>query len=468
MNWRICLVGLLLWAGFAQAKEVHTWTDLRGRQVKAAFVKRDGASVFLELEDGKTISTKLENLCKADQAYVEEVSYVQAEVVVQLKRRNGFGEACELAGASPAATIRDTVMFQVLEEPAGPAAAPVGDSRWKIESVNVLGKTLPPQKEGGAAKLESKGKFVLVSYEVRNLSKAAVRGIPPPILFDKDACPATQYERSGVNLRDYVPEGVLLAGEDVLRPGLPQTFWTYFEIPADAEPAMVEVFPLRASVDGALSPESKGKQIYLSPEAVKGLEAKLAAPAEAGEAPKKSEGEVEPATAAAAAAAPGPADKRVIVLLDARRTKQSGDTKSVYMKVRSLTYQVDVRLMSSNEKQVPAVIKVFFVGQTSDKRNVVVDRQEREVVLDQTKNWSEPFTSKEIREQRSYFYYYDYLNNARRTISGAELNGIIVQVWVGGSKVKSISKGDPSIKRYEDVPDVVKALGEMKDSEVAQ
>jgi hypothetical protein len=42
---------------------------------------------------------------------------------------------------------------------------------------------------------------------------------------------------------------------------------------------------------------------------------------------------------------------------------------------------------------------------------------------------------------------------------------VTVQVWVGGNRVKSISRGDSSIKKVEESPDVVKALGEMKEDE---
>ncbi len=448
-------------AGLACAKDSHTWTDVKGRQIKAAFVKREGSAVFLELEDGKTLAAKLDNLCQEDQEYVEELTHIPCDVVVKCKRNPTFGEVYEEVGQSAAATIRDAVTFCLIDDASGQAAEPAADSRWNVESVNVLGKTLLPQKEGAAKKLETKGKFVLIAYEVRNLSKTPVRRVPPPILFDKAGCPATQYERGDIDMRAYIPEGVLLAGEDMLRPGMPQTFWAYYEIPSDAEPASIEVFPLRTEVSEAGGAEIKGKRMFLGKASDKrGSAGRSPAgePVPAG----KSPAELKAAGDAAAESGANPADKRIVVALDARRTKQSGDTKSGSTKIRSHTYQVDARVMSAAERSLPAVIKVFFIGQTPERRNVVVDRQEREVVLDQTKNVSELFTSREVSEHRA-FYYYDYSSNARKMISGAELNGVIVQVWVGGGRVKSVSRGDPSVKKFEESQDVVKSMGELRE-----
>lgn len=455
----------LLCAGGVSGAEVRTWTDIKGRQVKAAFLKREGASVYLELSDGKSVTAKFDNLSKEDQDYIDDLTYVPCDVTVKCKRKGLFDFVYEEVGSSPAATMRDSVTFSLVEEQDGQAAEAGGDSRWKIESVNVVGKVLLPQKEGGAKKLETKGKFVLVAYEVRNMSKAPVRQVPPPILFDQGGCPATQFEREDVSLRDYVPESVLLAGADTLRPGMPQTFWTYYEIPADSVPALVEVFPLKTAGSSSGQADLKGKQIFLSKDAAK--LAGVRRPAAGGEPASAGggAGDAKPAADTPAPAVALPGDKKLLILLDARRTKQSGDTKSDLVKVRSHTYQVDARVMSSDVKQVSTVVKVFFIGQTADRRNVVVDRQEREAVLEQNKGWSESFTSKEVREHRSYFYYYDYLNNSRKMISGAELSGVIVQVWAGGQRVKSISKGDPSLKKFEDSPDVVKELGEMKEDE---
>lgn len=455
----------LFFAGVAHAADIRTWTDIKGRQLKAAFMKRDGASVYLALPDGKSMAAKFDSLSKVDQDYIDELTYVPCDVAVKCRRKGVFENVYEEVGTSAPATIRDSVTFSLAEGQEGQAAEAAGDSRWKIESINVIGKALPPQKEGAAKKLETKGKFVLVAYEVRNLSKSPVRQVPPPILFDQGGGPATQFERADVNLRDYVPEAVLLAGADALRPGMPQTFWTYYEIPADSEPVMVEVFPLKTADGSGARADLKGKQIFLRKELAKQAGARPSAAGGESSPVKAGPAEVTPAAETPAPPPPPAVDRKLLISLDARRTKQAGDTKSDFVKVRSHTYQVDARVMSSDVKQTPAVVKVFFIGQTADRRNVVVDRQEREVVLEQNKSWNEAFTSKDIREERSFFYYYDYTSNSRKTISGAELNGVIVQVWTGGQRVKSISKGDPSLKKFEESPDVVKALGEMREGE---
>ena len=465
MRFSRLLLGLFLIAGAVSAEEMRMWKSSKGNTVDASFVKmseKDPTRIVLKCKDGSEVTPKLADLCEADQAYVADVTYKPREVTVTFKRKRAYGGIYEESGVSQAATIRDTVTIQ-MEEQDGKKTDTVGDSIWKIESVNVLNTSLLPQKEGFGDKLDTKGKFVLVAYELRNMSKQPIRRVPPPVLVDKSGCNYTQLEKSSVNLRYYIPESVSLAGSDTLQPGMPQLFWSYYEMPLDAEPVSVEVFPLKTGSYEMERNDMKGKQMLISRGGAKAGTSRTPNPATANSSEKN--GSVVAAPSTPDPVAPSASEKKVIVSLNVTKTKQGGDSRSNFVKTRSYTYQVDLRLLSSEVKQVPLTVKVFFSGAASDRRDLVVDRQEREVALEQNKSRSETFTSKEIRELRSsYFYYYDYTDNTRKRISGAQLNGVIVQVWAGSSFIKGISKGDNSLKKFEESLDVVKEMGEMKES----
>ena len=404
------LIGLCFIINVVSAEDklpLHMWKGTKGTNtISAAFVRiseKDPSRVVLRCKDGSEVSPKLSDLCEADQSYVEEVTYVPQDVAVVFKKKGRFGGGCAELGVSQCVTIRDTVSIQWVDDGEGQKAEPVGDSVWKIESVNVLDTPLSPRKEGAADKLETRGKFVLVAFEVRNTSKLPVRGVPPPVLFDKGGCPYTQYEKPRVDLHNYIPENVLLAGSDTLQPGMPQLFWAYYEMPLDAEPASVEVFPLKTRSDETERAEVKGKQMFLRKGIAKAEALKRPPPVTPNPADKNSAAVTVPSTPDPVL--PGASDKKVNINLKATKTKQGGDTRSDYLKTRSYTYQVEMILLSSEVKQVPVTVKVFFTGAVTDRRDLVVDRQEKDVVLDQTKRWSEPFTSKEIRERRTFFYY---------------------------------------------------------------
>ncbi len=63
----------------------------------------------------------------------------------------------------------------------------------------------------------------------------------------------------------------------------------------------------------------------------------------------------------------------------------------------------------------------------------------------------------------SVYYYYDFSDNSRQRISGAQLNGVIVQAWVGTTFIKGTYSGDSSLKKFAESRDVVKDMGELKE-----
>jgi len=68
--------------------------------------------------------------------------------------------------------------------------------------------------------------------------------------------------------------------------------------------------------------------------------------------------------------------------------------------------------------------------------------------------------SEEIEEQ-TYFY---FSQRGRERISGAKLKGVIIQAWAGGTLVSSWTSLS-QWRKYADLPDIVKELGEMKKGE---
>ena len=160
---------------------------------------------------------------------------------------------------------------------------------------------------------------------------------------------------------------------------------------------------------------------------------------------------------------PVPSDKKVVVAINGK-TKKGSNSKSsdsyyyASYKARQLTCDVTMKLMSFDVKQVPVQVKVFFIGTDESGKDLVVDRQEELVTLDRAKGWGKSYTSKEIREGVSYYYYF---NNARERMGGARLKGWLVQAWVGNQLVGKDASLSPLMK-YADSTDVGKTMGEMK------
>lgn len=427
MKFLSLLIGLLFaLCGFG-AEGMRAWTDVKGNHVEACFVKAEGSTVMLKLKDGKVVPAKIDNLCEADRAYVKELTYVPRDITVVYKIGDA-GTVAEESGVSPAATLRDTVTLRVVEEADGKKAEPAGDSRWKIESVDALGNRLPPKNTGVADDLVTEGKFVFVTYTVENDSNLPMT-TPSPVLVDKRGRKFLQAAQASAKL--YIPANTLLAGVDPVPPGFKKLFVAFYELPLEAEPARVEVFPSKTSRFAIEQFKVKGKQILLS-----GV-------APAAEAAK-------PAEPAAVAA-----DKKASVFLRCVRVGQGGDTSGYWYydrnKKRSLSYGVELRRMG--DQQSPVTVKSYFIGTISNNRDVVVDKKEESVVLEPGKIARITVQSNEVEEYTEYYY-----SGAR--ISGAKLKGLIVQVWDGNEIVASFVSMN-QWKKYSESADVVKQMGEL-------
>lgn len=90
----------------------------------------------------------------------------------------------------------------------------------------------------------------------------------------------------------------------------------------------------------------------------------------------------------------------------------------------------------------------------------MVDKKEQTVTLDPGKITRVTLQSDEISE-RVYYY---YTLRGRERISGAKLKGVIIQAWSDGTLLSSWASLN-QWRKYADLPDVVKELGEMRGGE---
>jgi hypothetical protein len=410
------------------AQELRTWTDIKGNHVEASFVKQDSSAVVLKLKDGRSVPTKLENLCEEDRIYVKEQTYVPREVVVTFKR-NGYGAAYEASGNSPDATVRDLISLRIDDGQDGKKTETIGDSRWKIESVDSLGSRILSRKEGSSAELVTDGKFIFVTYSVENDSNVPTT-VPSPILIDKRGRKFIQVDKPEANT--YIPQGTFFAGVETVPPGFKKPFCSFYEIPTDAEPAAVEIFPTKTSKYVIQRFEAKGKQVLIS-----GKDSTAVSSRPTG------------------TANPGAIDKKVSVFMKCARVGQGGDTSGYWYydrtKKRSLSYGVELRVIGNEQQSV--VVKAFFIGSINNNRDVVVDQKEEKVVLESGKISRISLQSDEVEEYTNY-----YFSDSR--ISGAKLKGIIVQVWCGDDVIASFVSLS-QWKKFSEISDIPKQMGEL-------
>jgi hypothetical protein len=427
----LSLMAFFCVSGVLAAEEMRTWTSVKGSRLEAAFVEQRGTAVVLRCKDGQEVTPQLADLCEADRAYVKEATYVPRDVVAVFRsQRGGLDRVFEESGTSEAASLRDTVTIRVIHRRGEDKGEEVGDSRWKIESVDVFGNRVPARQQGMAVDLVTEGKFVFVTYFVENDANVPI-SVPSPILIDKRGRKFLQAARA--NAQMYLPENALFAGVDTVQPGFRKLFCAFYELPADGEPAMVEVFPSRTSSFYIERFEVKGKQIRVD-----------------GGAPAAASG-------AAADAPAAVAGKKVPVFMKCVRVGQGGDTSSLWYydrsKKRSLSYGLELRGIGEQAGPVTVNVKAFFIGAISGNRDVVVDKKQEDVVLEPGKISRIVLQSKDV-EESTYFYY------SGTQISGAKLKGVIVQVWSGGSVTASFVSLN-QWKKFAEEADVVKQMGEL-------
>jgi len=418
--------GVIVLASLARSQEARTWTDIRGNSVEATFSKLEGTSVYLAMKDGRIVPTKLEHLSEADRAYVKELTYKPREVTVVFGV-GASGLAEEEEGASPPATMRDTVALRLSAPRGAQKAETTGDTRWKIESVDVLGNRILPRRGAEGETLSTEGRFVFVSYTVENDSQYPLT-VQAPVLIDQRDRKFLQVTHGDVS--DYIPEGAMQAGVGMVQPGFKRLFCSLYELPPEAEPAAVAVFPSKVSPFAIQRFTVKGKRI------------------EIGSVPVPAEKPTEIAPVAAQT-------KSASVFMNCVRIGQGGDTSGYWYydrnKKRSLTYGVELRGMGAEPETVR--VKAIFVGAVGGNRDLVVCQKEEDVRIEPGKIARASLQSDEVQE---YTYYY-YSGSQFR---GAKLKGVIVQVWRGDEIIASFASLS-QWKRYADMKDVAKQMGEL-------
>lgn len=439
MRRMICAVGMVLACVAGAENEVRTWKSKTGDSViEASFVREENGVVTLKRKDGVTVQAKLDALCRADHVYVAQITYVPREVKVVFKReRSGF--AYVESGSSDAAMYRDSAVM-VIDHATGSAPTDIkGDTTWTIESVDALGKRILPNRDGVGGALTTDGKFVFVNHRVRNDSRMPLE-ISSPLLHDSQGRVFTQTERSLAQY--YIPEGTLFAGVDWLQPGFSKLYCAFYELPEDAEPEAVEVFPSVVKPHMILQARRGGtplcgKKIILMPYV------------SSASAPQQS-------TSESAAVA----DTKPSLFMRCVRVGQSGDLSGQWYydrnRRRSLTYGVELRGVGEEPRSI--MLKAFFIGDASSRRDLILDKQEQTVMLEPGKIMRVALQSEEVAERTNYSY---YSQRGHEWIIGAKLKGVIIQAWSGDVLLSSWTSWSPW-RKYADLPDIAKELGELR------
>jgi len=438
MRLKVCLLAVMLAVITGAEEEPREWKDKKGNAIEASFVKEEKGLVTLKRKDGVTVQAKLDALCEEDCAYVRDLTYVPQVIAVNFMRERSGPRYVE-SGVSKPATVRDTVVIQIAEESGDAKPEFKGDASWKIESVDAVGKKILPLREGVKDELTTEGKFVFLTYRVKNDSLVPL-DVPSPALYDQQGRKFSQAERGLA--QNYIPAGALFAGADPLQPGFTKLFSAFYELPGDAVPAAVEVFPSTVRPFMFRQPMRGG-------EPVQGKKIAVAENAAAGASPNRAD---DP---------PAAADGKASLFMRCTRVGQSGDSTGVWYfdrsKKRALAYGIELRVLGEQQKKVK--VKAFFIGEASGNRDLVVDTKDAEVTLDPGKISRVTLQSNEIEEQSYYFS-----TASQERTRGAKLKGVIVQACVGNELVSSwVSLNQ--WKKFADLPDVVKVMGELKKDE---
>jgi hypothetical protein len=242
------------------AEDVRVWKDRKGNSVEGAFLKEADGVVLIKRKDGQTVQAKMENLCEDDRTYVKDLTYVPREVVAVFKKHVYKDRFDEEVGVSEKATVRDTVVLRTVEGVPGAAAEPVGDTRWKVESVDNLGSRLLPRARDAGGEWVSEGCFLFVTYTVKNDTPQPVT-VTHPVLSDAQGRRYVQSDKD--NVAAFLPEGALFAGRDPIPTGGARLFCSIYEAARDSVPASLEVYPSKTSPHFVKRSVTMGKVIEL-------------------------------------------------------------------------------------------------------------------------------------------------------------------------------------------------------------
>ncbi len=408
------------------AEEVRTWTGKTGATIEASFVKEEKGVVTLRRKDAVQVQVKLDALCDDDREYIKDLIYIAKEIKVIFKRTRGeFG--LSLVKGSEDATIRDSVVVQVDLAPGEQKENLQNDSLWCIVSVDVLGKSITARDDKSAPTLKTDGVFVFVTYRVRNNMRHPVSVISPR-LIDSEERAFSQAARS--DAYNYIPEGTRLASVEHLQPGFTKLYCAFYEIPEGATPMAVEIYPCLAREYAMVG--ASGKRILL-------------------DSPAQDGGDESTGTTVT-----NSSGGKTTLFMNCVRTASSGSSSGSYLrdKTRSLSYAVDLR--STGKQPLNVKVTGYFIGETSDGREVILDTQEAEVALEPGRANRVTLTSKEISETRLRSW---VLNDMR--LSGAKLKGAVVQARTG-SVISAGWASLPQWRKYADNPNLPKELGVAK------
>ena len=441
MRRTICLLAALTVCAALAEEEMREWKSKAGSAIEASLVKEERGVVTLKRKDGTTIQAKLDALSDEDREYVLDLTYVPQTVKAVFRRDRSMYNYVE-TGTSGNVTARDTAMIMVdsavLDQPPNVK----GDTSWTIESVDALGNRILPRREGMLEELKTDGKFVFLTYRVSNDSLAPI-DIPSPMLHDQHGRTFTQTERGMA--QHYLPEGTLFAGRDMLQPGFTKLYCAFYELPPNAEPSIVEIFP---------SPVKPAMMRQLQVNGIRPTGKKIMLSASVAE-PQPKPPPASPANETQTAAT---ADDKTPLFVRCSRLGQSGDSNNTWYydrtRKRSLTYGIEMRPLGDQSMKVK--VKAFFIGEATGSRDLVLDTKETEVSLEPGKITRTALQSEEIEEQTYSSYYY-----GNQRIRGAKLKGVVMQVWADSKLLHGWSSQN-QWRKFAESADVPSEMGEAK------
>lgn len=448
----LCLVAAICTTTLHGAS--RTWTSRNGSTLEATLVKEEAGVVTLQRSNGSTFQIRLNALSDADIRFIKNQAAAPATpdtqpatadtdtanattISVTLSRDNQGQWQLQQA---PNATEHDKVIFQLNTAAAEQPPLLRGDTSWQVISVNSLGKQLkghPVDDETPPADLITDGKFIFVIFSVKNDARGPIT-IPSPWLIDHMGRTFSQAAKQSAHF--YIPQGLSMPDKDMLQPGFEKQFCAFFEIPPDAHPAALEVFPAVLSAQLKRSPASwatdeappQGKRIALGEfaEAVaRGLP--QAARLISGASPEDD-----------------PAETREVVIGTLFMSCKRAGAASVVTtnphtrdRTKTLSYSVNLRLGQGDPLDL--ILRGFFIGDSPSGREMVMDLQELDIELQPGRAATVTITSEPIIERRN---------------SGVNLKGVIIQAWSGTTIVSSWAS-NAQWRRLTDSPDIIKEIG---------
>lgn len=333
--------------------------------------------------------------------------------------RHPFG--LQEIGASASAALEDTLTVKVT---LASSKKTVEDSRWTFHSVDSVGNEIRAQRDLSGT-LRTEGQYVFVSYTIENLQKVPAQ-VPSFAMFDDKG-------RKFLPLDYWVARKYLPAEYDTQDPsvnaGLKRKYCSIYELPKEAKPVAIELFPLcgtvyhKMNMNHALS----GKKVNIASNENDAF---------------ASVNSVEGASKTSSSRS----EKPFMLTMKCTRTENKEEKISRALTLRTLGYTVELKGLNVPQKEV--CVKAYFIGESGLKKMMIAEIVEKEVTVCSTKATSFKVVCQPVGE------------NERHDM-GLELKGVILQAWADGKLIQSYTS-QYAWKKYAEMPDILTKIETFK------